>query len=83
MVKIGVEYAEQVVLRHEFQLKAVAGFVLVGGKYFERAAIVGGYEQSVGILVGEVAVHTGEDLLHHGAHRVVRRVGPAVDWDVD
>jgi hypothetical protein len=83
MVKIGVEGGEQVVLSYKFQLKAVAGFSLVSGKDFERAAIVGGDEQAVSILVSEVAVHAGKNLLHHGAHSVVRCVWPAVNRNVD
>lgn len=80
---IRIESGEQVVLRHKFQLKAIAGFPFVGRDDFERTAIVGGDEQGVGVLVREVALQTGEMLLDHGAHGVVGRVGPGIDWDVD
>ncbi len=83
MVEIGVEDREQIVLRYKLQLKAVAGFSLVGGKDFEWAPIVGGDQKGVRILVSEVAVEARENLLDHDAHRVVRRVAPAVDWNMD
>lgn len=83
MVKIGVECGEQVLLRHEFQPEAKAGFLFVGRDDFERAAIVGGHEQGVGVFVREVTFETREMLLDHYAHGVVGRVGPTIDWNVD
>ena len=83
MVEIGFESGEQVVFRDKLQPKAVAGFSFVRGDDFQHAAIVGGDEQRVGVLVREVTLQAREMLLDHGAHGVVGRVGPAVDWDVD
>ena len=82
-VKIGVENGKQLVFRDELQLEAVAGFLLVRGDDLERASIVGRHEQSVRVFVNEVALQTREELLDHAAHRVIGRVTPAVERDVD
>jgi len=82
-VEIRVENREQLLFRDELHLETVAGFLLVRGDNLERTSIVGRDEESVGVFVGEVAFEAREELLDHGAHRVIGRVAPAVEWDVD
>ena len=70
-------------MRNELQLKTVSGFSLVCGDDLENTPIVGRDEQSVGVFVSEIALQAREELLDHGPHRIIGRVAPTVEWDVD
>src|ERR1043165_6596983 len=80
---VRLEHREQILFSYELDLEAVTGFLSVGPEDLERPPIVSRHEQVVSITVLEVTFETREVLLHHTAHRIIGRVTPAVERNVN
>ena len=77
------EHGDEILLGHEFDLKAITRFLLVGPEDFEWPAIVCGNQQVVSISMCEVTLETHKVLLNHAAHGVIRCIAPAVERDMN
>ena len=80
---IDFENRQQIIIDHELYFETVARLLFVGPEDFEGPAIVGRDEQVVSVSMGEVAFQADEVLLDHSTHCIIRRVAPAVEWDVN
>jgi len=77
------EHRDEILLGDEFDLKAVTGFLFVRPEDLERTPIVGRHQQVVSIFVREVTIETREVLLDHPTHRVIGRVAPAIERNMN
>ncbi|HJT66060.1 MAG TPA: hypothetical protein VJ749_06385 [Pyrinomonadaceae bacterium] len=80
---IDFENREQIVIGDELYLETVAGLLLVRPKDLERPAIVGRHQQVISIPMRKITLQTNQMLLDHPAHRIIRRITPAIEWNMN